>query len=106
MFYPIRKEQSTMQTTPLIATAQVMPNFQIILPKAVQEDLGVTEGGQILWIVQENTVQIVNPALYAMQAFQTEMAGEADRTKLVTDDEGIALVQELRKNASSMTPSR
>lgn len=94
----IRKEQPMMQTESLFVSSQVMPNFQIFLPKAVQEALGVTEDDQILWVVQENEVHIVNPALYAMQVFQTEMVDEAKKAGLVTDDEVIALVQELRKN--------
>lgn len=86
-----------MQTESLFVSSQVMPNFQIFLPKAVQEALGVTEDDQILWVVQENEVHIINPALYAMQVFQAQMAGEAKKAGLVTDDEVIALVRKLRR---------
>lgn len=36
-------------------------------------------------------------AIYAMQVLQSEMAGETERSGLTTDDDGTALVRELRK---------
>ncbi|MCI8553609.1 MAG: AbrB/MazE/SpoVT family DNA-binding domain-containing protein, partial [Clostridiales bacterium] len=42
------------------------------------------------------TVRIVNSAVYAMQMLQGEMAGEAERAGLTSDDEVMALVNELR----------
>ena len=35
-------------------------------------------------IVEENTVRVVNSAVYAMQVLQEEMAGEAERTGLTS----------------------
>lgn len=42
------------------------------------------------------TVRIVNSAVYAMQVLQQEMAGEAERTGLTSEDDVMALVKELR----------
>lgn len=41
-------------------------------------------------------MRIVNSAVYAMQVLQNEMAGEAERTGLTSDDDVMTLVKELR----------
>ncbi len=64
--------------------------------KSVLIVLGVASGDRITFIVEGNTVRIVNSAVYAMQVLQNEMAGEAERTGLTSDDDVMALVKELR----------
>ena len=57
---------------------------------------GVTSGDRISFIVEGNTVRIVNSAVYAMQMLQNEMIGEAERAGLTSDEDIMALVKELR----------
>lgn len=47
-------------------------------------------------IVQGTAVRIDNSAVDAMQMLQREMAGEAERTGLTSDDDVMALVTEMR----------
>lgn len=85
-----------------VDNAKVMAKGQITIPKDIREVLGVTSGDRITFIVEGNTVRIVNSAVYAMQVLQREMAGEAERTGLSSDNDVMALVKELRdedKNA-------
>lgn len=84
-----------MQANAFIDNAKVMAKGQITIPKDVREVLGVTNGDRVSFIVEGNTVRIVNSAVYAMQVLQSEMAGEAERSGL-TSDEVIALARELR----------
>lgn len=79
-----------------IDNAKVMAKGQITIPKDVREVLGITCGDRVTFIVEENTVRIVNSAVYAMQVLQKEMAGEAERAGLSSDDDVMALVKELR----------
>lgn len=85
-----------MQANAFVDNAKVMAKGQITIPKDVREVLGVTNGDRVSFIVEGNTVRIVNSAVYAMQVLQSEMAGEAERTGLTSDDDVIALVRELR----------
>lgn len=85
-----------MLTNTFVDTAKVMAKGQVTIPKDVREVLGVTNGDRVSFIVEGNTVRIVNSAVYAMQVFQNEMAGEAERTGLISDDDVMALVRELR----------
>ena len=79
-----------------VDNAKVMAKGQVTIPKDVREVLGVASGDRITFIVEGNTVRIVNSAVYAMQVLQKEMVGEAERAGLTSDDDVMALVNELR----------
>ena len=79
-----------------VDSAKVMAKGQITIPKDVRNVLGVSNGDRVTFIIEGNTVRIVNSAVYAMQVLQKEMAGEAERTGLTSEDDVMALVNELR----------
>ena len=79
-----------------IDNAKVMAKGQVTIPKDVRDVLGVSSGDRVSFIVEGNTVRMVNSAVYAMQVLQSEMAGEAERTGLTSDDDVMALVKEMR----------
>mgnify|MGYP006067089981 CR=1 FL=1 len=85
-----------MLTKAFIDNAKVMAKGQITIPKDVRNVLGVESGDRVAFIVEGNTVRIVNSAVYAMQMLQSEMEGEAERTGLVSEEDVMALVKELR----------
>ena len=85
-----------MLTNAFVDNAKVMAKGQITIPKDVRKVLGVTSGDRISFIVEGNTVRIVNSAVYAMQMLQNEMIGEAERAGLTSDEYIMALVKELR----------
>ncbi len=79
-----------------VDNAKVMSKGQVTIPKDVREVLGVACGDRISFIVEGNTVRIVNSAVYAMQVLQNEMRGEAERAGLTSDADVMMLVKELR----------
>lgn len=79
-----------------VDNAKVMAKGQITIPKDIREVLGVSNGDRITFIVEGNTVRMVNSAIYAMQVLQQEMAGEASRTNLTSEADVMRLVEELR----------
>ena len=83
--------------TAFIDSAKVMAKGQVTIPKDVRKTLGISNGDRISFIVEGNTVRIVNSAVYAMQVLQQEMAGEAQKAGLVNDDDIVNLVAEMRK---------
>lgn len=85
-----------MSANVFIDNAKVMAKGQVTIPKDVRTALGVSSGDRISFIVEGNTVRLVNSAVYAMQVLQSEMAGEAERTGLTSEDDVIALVKDLR----------
>lgn len=85
-----------MSTATFFDNAKVMSKGQITIPKDVREVLGVNSGDRITFIVENNSVRIVNSAVYAMQMLQVEMQGEAVRAGIISEDDVIELVNELR----------
>lgn len=79
-----------------VDNAKVMAKGQVTIPKDIREVLGVASGDRITFIVEGNAVRIVNSAVYAMQVLQKEMAGEAKRTGLASEEDVMSLVKELR----------
>ena len=79
-----------------VDNAKVMAKGQITIPKDVRDVLGVSSGDRVSFIVEGNTVRMVNAAVYAMQVLQSELAGEAERTGLNTDEDVMELVKALR----------
>ncbi|CVI72657.1 SpoVT / AbrB like domain protein [Eubacteriaceae bacterium CHKCI004] len=85
-----------MVTNTFVDNAKVMSKGQITIPKDVREVLGVSSGDRVTFIVEGSNVRIVNSAVYAMQILQQDMAGEAERTGLTSEDDIMTLVEELR----------
>lgn len=85
-----------MQTAAFSDSAKVMAKGQITIPKDIREVLGVSCGDRVTFLVEGSSVRVVNSAVYAMQMLQREMAGEAARAGIVSDEDVMAMVKELR----------
>ena len=81
----------------LIDNAKVMSKGQITIPKDVREVLGVNSGDRITFIVENNSVRIVNSAVYAMQMLQAEMQEKEKKSGITSEDDVMELVNELRR---------
>lgn len=79
-----------------VDNAKVMAKGQVTIPKDVRDVLGVSSGDRIAFVVDGNSVRIFNSAVYAMQVFQQEMAGEAERAELTSEEDIQKLVDDLR----------
>ena len=85
-----------MAANAFVDNAKVMAKGQVTIPKDVREVLGVTSGDRISFIVENNTVRIVNSAVYAMQVLQQEMEIDVKRADLYSEDDVMKMVKELR----------
>ncbi len=85
-----------MRSNAFVDNAKVMAKGQITIPKDIREVLGVSSGDRVSFVVEGNTVRLVNSAVYAMQVLQSEMRGEAERTGLTSDEDVMALVRDMR----------
>ena len=77
-------------------SAKVMSKGQVTIPKDVRQVLGVNTGDRVTFIVEGNTVRIINSALYAMDIFQSQMNGEAAKAVLYSEEDVVNLLKELR----------
>ena len=87
--------------TAFIDNAKVMSKGQVTIPKDVRDILGISNGDRVSFIVEGDTVRIVNSAVYAMQMLQQEMKGESKKAGLETDDDGVRLISEMKNEAES-----
>lgn len=85
-----------MITGAFIDNAKVMPKGQVTIPKDVRTVLGVSNGDRVTFIVEGNTVRLVNSAIYAMQMLQQEMKGAAAEAGIASEEDVVALIADLR----------
>lgn len=83
-------------TTAFSDSAKVMSKGQITIPRDIRQVLGVSTGDRVTFVVEGNTVRIINSAVYAMEILQAQMAGEAGRAGLLSEEDAVALVKDLR----------
>ena len=79
-----------------VDNAKVMAKGQVTIPKDVRTVLGVNSGDRITFVVEGNVVRLVNSAVYAMQMLQSQMKGEAENSGLMTDDDVMSLIGDMR----------
>lgn len=75
-----------------VDNAKVMSKGQVTIPKDIRAILGVNSGDRVTFIVEGNSVHMVNSAVYAMQLLQQDMQGEAERFGLTSDDEAYHIL--------------
>ena len=85
-----------MSSTTFADTAKVMSKGQVTIPKDVRGVLGVESGDRVTFLVEGNTVRMVNAATYAMQMLQQAMADEAQSVGIASEDDVMKLVASAR----------
>ena len=86
-----------MSEAAFVNDARVMSKGQVTIPKNVRAALGITTGDRVTFIVEGNTVRVVNSAIYALQRFQKQMTGEGKKAGLLTDDDVAAWITASRR---------
>lgn len=79
-----------------VDNAKVMAKGQVTIPKDIRDVLGVSSGDRVTFVVEGNTVRMVNSAVYAMQLLQAQMHGEAEKSGLTSEEDVLAMVKEVR----------
>lgn len=75
-----------MDNAVFINDARVMSKGQVTIPKNVRSVLGITPGDRVTFIVEDGAVKVMNSAVYALQRFQHQMKGEAEKAELLSDE--------------------
>ncbi len=73
--------------TSFVNDAKVMSKGQVTIPHNVREILGVETGDRVTFIVEGNTVRVVNSMAYAIEKFQSQMKGEAQKAGLMSEED-------------------
>ena len=67
--------------------ARVMSKGQVTIPKDIRQVLGIESGDRVTFIVEGNTVRVVNSAVYAMMRLQEQMKGEAEQSGFLSEED-------------------
>ena len=86
-----------MSETAFVNDARVMSKGQVTIPKNVRNALGINTGDRVTFIVEGNTVRVVNSAIYALQRLQAQMAGEGKAVGLMTAEDVAAWITASRR---------
>ena len=81
--------------------AKVMSKGQVTIPKNVRSVLGVETGDRVTFIVDGNSVRVVNSALYALQRFQEQMKGEADKAGFLSEEDVAEWIMRSRREEAA-----
>ena len=76
-----------MADTVFVNDARVMSKGQVTIPKKVRTVLGIDTGARVTFIVENGTVRVVNSAVYALQRFQEQMKGEAEKAGFFSEED-------------------
>ena len=75
------------KSTVLINDARVMSKGQVTIPKNIREALGVSTGDRVTFILENDSVRVINSAVYAMQKFQEQMKGQAKKAGFTSEED-------------------
>jgi AbrB family looped-hinge helix DNA binding protein len=76
---------------------KISNNGQITIPVEIQKKLGVKDGDDVYFRVEDGTVVVENAVMAALKTAQKAFAGEAERLGLKTIDDVVAMVKEVRR---------
>ena len=86
----------------IVDNAKVMSKGQITLPKEIRKQLGIDTGDRVTLICDGDEVVMMNASVYAMKRLQKNMAGEAEKQGLVTEEAIDKLVKEVRTEVEGL----
>ena len=85
----------------MVNDARVMAKGQVTIPKNIRTVLGVSSGDRVTFIVEGNTVKVINSAIYAMQKFQEQMSGEAAKAGFSSEEDVAAWITQSRREENA-----
>ena len=89
------------KSTVLINDARVMSKGQVTIPKNIREALGVTTGDRVTFIFANGSVRVINSAVYAMQKFQEQMKGQAEKAGFTSEEDVADWITNTRREENA-----
>ena len=86
-----------MTDSAFVNDARVMAKGQVTIPKNVRAALGISAGDRVTFVVEGNRVTVVNSAIYALQRFQEQMKGEAQKAGFNSEEDIADWITQTRR---------
>ncbi len=98
-YFPTCDMKENIMSITKVNDARVMSKGQVTIPKDIRQVLGIESGDRVTFIVEGNTVRVVNSAVYAMMRLQEQMQGNVQQA-------GLANVESEASNEDVMAISK
>lgn len=85
----------------LVNDARVMSKGQVTIPKNIREALGISPGDRVTFIVENGSVKVINSAIYAIQKFQKQMQGQAEKAGFSSEEDVADWITNSRREENS-----
>lgn len=79
--------------------AKVTSKGQVTIPIAIRRKLGLQNGDKVLFMEEAGRVYMMNSSMDALREAQKAFEGEAERLRLEDEEDDIAMIKEIRKEA-------
>jgi len=77
--------------------AKISIKGQITIPIEIRRKLGLKEGDKVVFVEQNNNVILLNSNKLAYKEFQKDLAGEAEKAGIKSEQDVVDAVKEVRK---------
>ena len=77
--------------------ARISAKGQVTIPIAIRKTLGLKEGDKVVFAQKGGNIILLNSNRLAFEAFQRDMAGEAERTGWTSEQDVVDYCKELRR---------
>ncbi|MDR1136182.1 MAG: AbrB/MazE/SpoVT family DNA-binding domain-containing protein [Clostridiales Family XIII bacterium] len=77
--------------------ARISVKGQVTIPIEIRKKLGLKEGDKVIFIEKSGDIVLMNSNRLAFEEFQRDMAGEALRAGLNSEDDVADLVKQIRE---------
>lgn len=87
-----------MENMDFVDDARVMSKGQVTIPKKVRAALGIDVGDRVTFVVDGTQVRVVNSAVYALEKFQNQMKGQAEKAGFLSEDDIAEWITQSRRD--------
>jgi len=77
--------------------SKVSKKGQVTIPIEIRKKLGLKEGDKVVFLEKNQNIILINANKLAFDEFQKEMAGEAEKAGIKSEQDIIDLVREVRE---------
>ncbi|MDR2487640.1 MAG: AbrB/MazE/SpoVT family DNA-binding domain-containing protein [Clostridiales Family XIII bacterium] len=80
----------------MLDVARISVKGQVTIPVEIRKRLGLKEGDKVVFMEKGDNIIILNSNRLAFENFQREMAGEAEKAGLESEQDVVDLVKQVR----------
>lgn len=81
--------------------AKVTSKGQITIPVGIRRKLGLRDGDKVLFVEEGKKIIMMNSSMEALLEAQKAFVGEAERAGIKDEEDLMAIIKEMRKNATN-----